>query len=560
MADHINVSDEEDDSENNCFQTPELQGVLNKWTNYIHGWQSRFIVLKDGTLSYYKSEHETGFGCRGAISLYKATIKPHEFDECRFDVSVNDCVWYLRAETPEDKQHWVDILEAFKAESGYGSENSLKRHGSAVSLTSNTLSSTSTSSFKKGRGLKEKLAEMETYRDILCNQIETLQGYFDSCAAVASAKNTKGDHVAEHALKAVDFKGEAMTFKATAGAVLTTLQHCLDTVGQREDIWKRRLEKEIERRKQLEDMYQAAKEQAGKQVIIRGGPDFEEGPHSTLNDDEFYDAVETGLDKLEEETALRERFKQPNLAPKPTVKASQHRLWPEINRITLEQIHYARLGVGEGGWQLFAEEGEMKLYKREEEVNGLVMDPLKACHVVKGVTGHEMCHYFFSPQYRHEWEATVEQMTVLETIREDTLLFHQVHKRIWPASQRDAVFWSHITQVPDIKDQDAHNIWVVVNHSTDIPEHQHQIKSSKCVRIFLTVCLFCQTLITPPKDGAVITRDDITCKITYCSVVNPGGWVPASALRAVYKREYPKFLKRFTTYVMNQTKDKPIMF
>lgn len=114
--------------------------------------------------------------------------------------------------------------------------------------------------------------------------------------------------------------------------------------------------------------------------------------------------------------------------------------------------------------------------------------------------------------------ATVEQMTVLETIREDTLLFHQVHKRIWPASQRDAVFWSHITQVPDIKDQDAHNIWVVVNHSTDAPEHQHQIKSSKCVRIFLTVCLFCQTLITPPKDGAVITRDDITCKITYCSV------------------------------------------
>lgn len=84
-----------------------------------------------------------------------------------------------------------------------------------------------------------------------------------------------GDHVTEHALKAVDFKGEAMTFKATAGAVLTTLQHCLDTVGQREDIWKRRLEKEIERRKHLEEMYQAAKEQAGKRVIIRDGPDFE---------------------------------------------------------------------------------------------------------------------------------------------------------------------------------------------------------------------------------------------------------------------------------------------
>lgn len=38
---------------------------------------------------------------------------------------------------------------------------------------------------------------------------------------------------------------------------------------------------------------------------------------------------------------------------------------------------------GEGGWQLFAEDGLMKMYKREVEVDGLVCDPLKAVHVVK---------------------------------------------------------------------------------------------------------------------------------------------------------------------------------
>lgn len=48
--------------------------------------------------------------------------------------------------------------------------------------------------------------------------------------------------------------------------------------------------------------------------------------------------------------------------------------------------------------------------------------------------------------------------------------------------------------------------------------------------------------------------------ILFLSLVNPGGWAPASALRAVYKREYPKFLKRFTSYVIDQCKDKPIMF
>lgn len=67
----------------------------------------------------------------------------------------------------------------------------------------------------------------------------------------------------------------------------------------------------------------------------------------------------------------------------------------------------ARLGVGEcgTGWQLFAEDGEMKMYRREEEIDGMVVDPLKAVHVVKGITGHELCHYFFSPQYRYDWES-----------------------------------------------------------------------------------------------------------------------------------------------------------
>jgi len=41
-------------------------------------------------------------------------FQPHDFDECRFDVSVNDCVWYLRAESPEEKQRWVDALDAYK--------------------------------------------------------------------------------------------------------------------------------------------------------------------------------------------------------------------------------------------------------------------------------------------------------------------------------------------------------------------------------------------------------------------------------------------------------------
>lgn len=53
---------------------------------------------------------------------------------------------------------------------------------------------------------------------------------------------------------------------------------------------------------------------------------------------------------------------------------------------------------------------------------------------------------------------------------------------------------------------------------------------------------------------------NLTLRFCLLILVNPGGWAPASVLRAVYKREYPKFLKRFTSYVREATKEKEIMF
>lgn len=45
------------------------------------------------------------------------------------------------------------------------------------------------------------------------------------------------------------------------------------------------------------------------------------------------------------------------------------------------------------------------MYRREVEENGIVLDPLKATHSVKGVTGHEVCHYFWDTTYRNDWES-----------------------------------------------------------------------------------------------------------------------------------------------------------
>ena len=55
-------------------EVPTLKGVLSKWTNYLHGWQERYVVVAEGLLSYYKSEFDTQYGCRGSISLHKAKV------------------------------------------------------------------------------------------------------------------------------------------------------------------------------------------------------------------------------------------------------------------------------------------------------------------------------------------------------------------------------------------------------------------------------------------------------------------------------------------------------
>lgn len=94
-------------------------------------------------------------------------LQLHEFDELRFDVRVHDCTYFLRASSVEEKQSWIDGIEANKVmpsqchklaavlnvyllqkwlvENGFDS-NSMRRQGSILSLS--TLSIASTSSYK----------------------------------------------------------------------------------------------------------------------------------------------------------------------------------------------------------------------------------------------------------------------------------------------------------------------------------------------------------------------------------------------------------------------------
>ncbi|CAF3412522.1 unnamed protein product [Rotaria socialis] len=606
------------------FRNGEFQGRVFKWTNYLHGWQERYVILRHGFLNYYKNEYDISLGCRGALSVKQALIQSHEFDECRFDVRVGDSVWYLRAHSPEDRERWIQALEDHKqmckSESGYGSETSLRRHPSIGSLASTASASvTSTGSFKKDRSLKEKLNELETFRELLVQQVATLQTYFDACANAVTKgfepyqkeyenvtdldfeesldKNDsksildgdtvrnpsikpKFDRLAldDHAAMAIDFKGEALTFKATTDGVIHNVAFSIELMQKREDIWRKKYEKELERRKRFQDLYNQINK---KKVPVFGSPDAEEGPHSTLKEDEFFDALDQSLDRIDRDidkypisSKLSAHSKSstnsavnkskssskhvPKTVPVSTIVSKsnddnsesngKHRLTDDVERIVQEHLQYVREDVS-NGWDLIHQDGEMKVYRREVEENGIVVDPLKCFHTIKGVTGHEICRYFWEFQYRMEWETTLDSTKIIEALDPDTVIFFQLHKRVWPAAQRDSCFWSHIRCISH-SDEDQPT-WLVVNYTT--PHPLAPIKSPQ-VRLVANVALICETIISePPLDPKDIKRENIQCKLTYVAFVNPGGWVPSAALRGVAKREYPRFLKRFTSYVNNNS-------
>ena len=65
-----------------------------------------------------------------------------------------------------------------------------------------------------------------------------------------------------------------------------------------------------------------------------------------------------------------------------------------------------------------------------------------------------------------EWDATLEASTVVEWLSKDTVVTHQVHKRVWPATQRDSLFWSTIRHCPS-EDDEGPDYWIVANCSTE---------------------------------------------------------------------------------------------
>ena len=82
---------------------------------------------------------------------------------------------------------------------------------------------------------------------------------------------------------------------------------------------------------------------------------------------------------------------------------------------------------------------------------------------------------------------------MLEKLSDNTIIFHQVHKRVWPSSQRDTVFVSHIRKLGPQEEgerieNEIENAWMVTNWST---EHEDaSVSMNIIVHVFCYVIYF----------------------------------------------------------------------
>ena len=220
-------------------------------------------------------------------------------------------------------------------------------------------------------------------------------------------------------------------------------------------------------------------------------------------------------------------------------------------------------------WVEFHREGDMILCRRSQETpDGRVVDPIRLNHKIDNVSAYECLWYFWDTSVRLEWEHTIESFDILERPDDHTIVLHQWHKRVWPSAKRDAVYLSTIEKYEEYDNSDKitehdpayikGSTWIVTNFSVEHPAMpQIDVSKNNIVRVFINISMICQTFKKDINKPA--TRDNIYSKVLYISQVDPGGWVPPAALRSVYKREYPSFLKKFGKYVREQTKNKKVV-
>ncbi|CAG8553161.1 1408_t:CDS:2, partial [Dentiscutata erythropus] len=247
-------------------QPPTLKGYLHKWTNYAGGYKSRWFVLENGMLSYFKNQDDAGNSCRGSINMKIAKISVDSTDRSRFDIIGKGSVRYhLRANNPSEAQRWVIALTQ---SSTYYEKNAKGRRQSIID-------DSVSDEMRVGRSIhrSESHADNSTYADSDRDRsrspstqsidLENIPGddsylmKISSTRAQLELQNQLLESLTSIVSEPSSAESEANTVIETFTQSLRTLHNLVDDVlrvsEERDTYWSRKLEKELEAKRLWEE-------------------------------------------------------------------------------------------------------------------------------------------------------------------------------------------------------------------------------------------------------------------------------------------------------------------
>jgi len=95
----------------NFEKTLEKSGYLTKLGGKIKSWRKRYFVLKNGTLSYWKSQHDVHRKPQGLIILDEKCRVSRADGANTFEIATESKTYYLTADSQPLMEDWVRVLQ-----------------------------------------------------------------------------------------------------------------------------------------------------------------------------------------------------------------------------------------------------------------------------------------------------------------------------------------------------------------------------------------------------------------------------------------------------------------
>uniref|UniRef100_H3DCN8 Oxysterol-binding protein n=1 Tax=Tetraodon nigroviridis TaxID=99883 RepID=H3DCN8_TETNG len=254
----------------------KIEGPLWKSSRFL-GWRSHWVVIEDGTVSWYHRQADAQAGLRkqGCKSLTHAYCMVKPWDHCFFMLRCfDDTVLYFKVASKTNsvatRKKWLDAFEAHSSFSTrrYTEERFTDATDGDVMTTEQTLSQ----SLQEANILQQKLeTEVSTFVSMVKNE--------GNCALSAPLL-----------LKAKETSD-------LSGQTCAVLHQCLEQLSKQEEVWSLKLEQEVEKNKALTEALQilATEHHNLKQSFCKNR---RSSTLSTLTEDDFYDALSDSESEL----------------------------------------------------------------------------------------------------------------------------------------------------------------------------------------------------------------------------------------------------------------------